>query len=269
MAKSRGYTDLVSVMETQSHGSDYDNESSQASQHAHKSSALQDAHAATLDACTPQIYTSPAQMHTSMPSPRPLRAGSDDTRMARFVSEPEDMITGRGEVWVARRLSPDPHAANDNAGGNGATASVWGLETVILPPLPKGTGRYGDGRAAQGPVDSGFAVWERADGHAAHGHRVRGRMHESVVDLSRSVVDDWIVVDDDDEVVLERGPGESSRQHRKMAPNSTVDVVSVAVQETVAEVKKNLKWALDNGLQKATNIMWQMDKRSDSERGRM
>ena len=124
----------------------------------------------------------------------------------------EDIVTGRGEVWVARPLdSSNPAASKD-----------WGMRTVAMNPHsptacvgPKGsvhkavksasdphnleTGHMPQRppRVQGGPAD--FSNWEGGNASAIGRSAAGCGPGASIIDLTRSVTDDWIVVDSDDE----------------------------------------------------------------------
>lgn len=177
---------------------------------------------------------------------RVSECGVGEGGVGRFSCE-EDTITLRGEVWVARRLMPVPETLPDthsDQGGQGAP--VWGLQTVVLPPAPAGA------RPGKGSQDGAFATWG-----ATHlgGRQVRAGVPQNLlasVDLTRSVVDDWIVVDEDDDLFRRDAAARSSQRELPLGVGaSAVEVMSGAV----SEVRKNIRWALDSSLSKAT-MMW-------------
>ena len=139
----------------------------------------------------------------------------------------QDIVTGRGEVWVARPLGD---------GGSGVAAhDDWGMRTVAMETRSPTASRaptaamaaigaasdaaYGQarGRTAHAPQRvpgsaTDFSNWEEGAGHLPS---MVTRPHSrapgaSVMDLTKSVTDDWIVVDSDDEEVAasyRRAPG--------------------------------------------------------------
>lgn len=149
----------------------------------------------------------------------------------------QDIVTGRGEVWVARPLGD---------GGSGVAAhDDWGMRTVAMEPRSPTASRaptaamaaigaasnasYGQargctaaerGQCAPQPhapqrvpgTATDFSNWEEGAGHLPS---MVTRPHSrapgaSVMDLTKSVTDDWIVVDSDDEEVAasyRRAPG--------------------------------------------------------------
>ena len=140
----------------------------------------------------------------------------------------EDLVTGRGEVWVARPLDVGAQPAND--------ASDWGMKTVGIaspqssPPAKyavspaadvpglagRGAGAADKVRTAQrmgGPADfsnldagepgarstASFVQLPTGIGREGRGGHTRALVASSAMDLTKSVTDDWIVVDSDDE----------------------------------------------------------------------
>ncbi len=143
----------------------------------------------------------------------PCEAGvpsADGWGSKSFVEE--DIVTGRGEVWVARPLEAT----------SPAVGSEWGMRTVAMnPPSPAArappsavTAGSADARYMErgqrappksqrlqgGPAD--FSNWEEGSASVSSvaGRSAAGRgPGASVMDLTKSVTDDWIVVDSDDE----------------------------------------------------------------------
>ena len=140
----------------------------------------------------------------------------------------EDLVTGRGEVWVARPLDVGAQPGNDS--------SDWGMKTVGIaspqssPPAKyavspaadvpvlagRGAGAADKVRTAQrmgGPADfsnldagepgarstASFVQLPTGVGREGRGGHTRALVASSVMDLTKSVTDDWIVVDSDDE----------------------------------------------------------------------
>jgi len=133
----------------------------------------------------------------------------------------EDIVTGRGEVWVARPLDvSSPSQSND-----------WGMRTVAIDPQSPAARRSPtaamSAMAAAAPASEQQAhapPRAAASNHTLEQHRVPGQPTDfsnweeggtfvasmvsrgvarapgaSVMDLTKSVTDDWIVVDSDDE----------------------------------------------------------------------
>eukprot|EP00960_Hanusia_phi_P029073 747756-Hanusia_phi.AAC.3 len=108
-----------------------------------------------------------------------------------------DIVTGRGEVWVARPLSPsilpvtDPREA---VAAGGLNVSHWGLQTVEIDPKHSSQ-RASDSHAEAAGRFVNYASWQE---RSVARFGTRSRM-EASVDLTKSMTDDWIVVDSDEE----------------------------------------------------------------------
>ena len=118
---------------------------------------------------------------------------------AQMLNAPvdEDMVTGRGEVWVARPLSPSilpVMEPGEAAAAGGLNSSHWGLQTVEIDPK-QSTQRVADGRGEAAGRFVNYASWQERS-MARYG--TRSRM-EGSIDLTKSMTDDWIVIDSDDE----------------------------------------------------------------------
>ena len=173
----------------------------------------------------------------------------------------QDIVTGRGEVWVARPLGDGSSSA--------AASDDWGMRTVAMDPRSPSTSRaptaamaalnatpetgaaaYGQalGRTAAERVHcaphqqppqrvpgtaTDFSNWEEGVGSVASMvNRPQSRgPGASTVDLTKSVTDDWIVVDSDDE----DGAGSYRRAPAGVAAGDGAD--ADAWQERVNQAK--------------------------------
>lgn len=180
------------------------------------------------------------------------RGASSGVKLAKSVDE--DIVTGRGEVWVARPADPAEEGKRGEASGvavvvqaNLASSSGWGTETVVLPPVTaSGAGRQHPGVGGGKAV--GFARWEPQG--AAAGSRQRA-MAASVVDLGRSAGggDEWIVVDEEEEAARQAaaGGGQGVAGGRSKGWGESVrSALAARAPEVVSEVKKNFKWTMES-----------------------
>ena len=170
---------------------------------------------APLSPASPGISAKLSSPLLGRASPRGVEAGApsaDAWGSKSFVEE--DIVTGRGEVWVARPLEATSPAADRE----------WGMRTVAMNPpspaarappsamaagCPSSDARYMERgqrappkpqRVQGGPAD--FSNWEQGSASVSSvaGRSTSGRgPGASVMDLTKSVTDDWIVVDSDDE----------------------------------------------------------------------
>lgn len=165
----------------------------------------------------------------------------------------EDIVTGRGEVWVARPLDASTASQSNDWGmrtvamdpqspvaRRSPTAAMSAMAGVVASEPPARARAQPRAAASQHPPQeqrvpgqpTDFSNWE--EGGASVASMVsRGAARgpgASVMDLTKSVTDDWIVVDSDDEDMV-------PHHHRAAAGTGAAGGEGDAWQERVNQAK--------------------------------